>query len=208
MKKIIKLKTHLFIILCFLLTSNFVKAQNADIRILRTINIDRNKGLDPTFKLITNTVGPISIGAPLLIYGIGYLKQDSSLKQKGIFIGETFVVATFLSVGLKYVVKRQRPFITYPEIQKLTDGGGYSFPSGHTSVAFSTATSLSMAFPKWYVIVPSFVWAGSVGYSRMDLGVHYPTDVLGGAILGGGSAYLTCKLNKWLNKKHRLNGTK
>ncbi|HEU4788615.1 MAG TPA: phosphatase PAP2 family protein, partial [Flavobacterium sp.] len=52
-----------------------------------------------------------------------------------------------------------------------------------------------------YVIAPSFLWAGAVGYSRMYLGVHYPTDVLAGAIVGSGSAFLCYKLNKWINKK-------
>ncbi len=116
-------------------------------------------------------------------------------------MGETFLVSAFISTALKYSFKRERPFKTYPDLEKEASGGGYSFPSGHTSDAFATATALSIAFPKWYVIAPSFVWAGAVGYSRMDLGVHYPSDVLAGAIVGSGSAYLTYKLNKWINKK-------
>ena len=74
---------------------------------------------------------------------------------------------------------------------------GRSFPSGHTSLAFSTAASLSIQFNKWYVTLPAYLWAGSVAYSRMYLGVHYPTDVLGGAAVGIGSAYLA----HWLNQK-------
>jgi undecaprenyl-diphosphatase len=56
---------------------------------------------------------------------------------------------------------------------------------------------LSIHFKKWYVIVPAYAWATSVGYSRMYLGEHYPTDVLVGAAIGTGSAYLS----KWLYKK-------
>jgi membrane-associated phospholipid phosphatase len=58
------------------------------------------------------------------------------------------------------------------------------------------ATSLSLQYPKWYVIAPAYLYAGTVAYSRMDLGVHYPSDVLSGAIIGSGSAYITYKINR------------
>ena len=56
---------------------------------------------------------------------------------------------------------------------------------------------MTFAFPKWYVAVPAFSWAGAVGYSRMHLGVHYPSDFLVGAAVGAGSAWL----GHWLNKR-------
>jgi membrane-associated phospholipid phosphatase len=186
-----------FVVLFF---NNLSNAQNFDINLLRDINVHRDQSLDPTFKLITNSASPISIATPILIYSVGLINKDTDLKKKGIFIGESFLVNAFITFALKNTIKRDRPFVTYPDIEKESDGGSYSFPSGHTSEAFSTATSLSIAFPKWYVIIPSYLWAGAVGYSRMDLGVHYPSDVLAGAIVGSGSAYLTYKLNKWINK--------
>ena len=184
-----------------LISSLFSYSQNIDINVLRDINLKRDKSLDPTFKFVTNSASPLSIATPIIIYSVGLLNKDADMKKKGIFIGETFIVNAFVTTALKYSIKRDRPFVTYPDIDKQTSGGSSSFPSGHTSIAFATATSLSMAFPKWYVIAPSFVWASAVGYSRMDLGVHYPSDVLAGAIIGSGSAYLTYKLNKWVNKK-------
>ncbi|WP_256604704.1 phosphatase PAP2 family protein [Sphingobacterium multivorum] len=74
--------------------------------------------------------------------------------------------------------------------------GGYSFPSGHTSSAFATASALSRAYSKWYVVAPSLLWASSVGYSRMYLGVHFPSDVLTGAVLGTGAAFALDGLKK------------
>ena len=178
-----------------------MNAQNIDINILRDINVNRNTSLDPTFKVVTNSALPISVATPLLIYSVGLIKKDSTIKKQALFIGETFLVSAFITTALKYTTKRERPFSTYPDIEKVTAGPGYSFPSGHTSVAFATATSLSMEYPKWYIIAPSFAWASAVGYSRMHLGVHYPSDVVAGAIVGSGSAYLSYKMNKWINKK-------
>ena len=178
-----------------------MNAQNIDITILRDININRNTSLDPTFKVITNSALPITVATPLIIYSVGLIKKDSTIKKQALFIGESFLVSAFITTALKYSIKRERPFKSYPDIEKATSATGLSFPSGHTSVAFSTATSLSMEFPKWYIIAPSFVWATAVGYSRMHLGVHYPSDVVAGAIVGSGSAYLSYKMNKWINKK-------
>jgi membrane-associated phospholipid phosphatase len=192
-----KIYCSLLVFLCI----TFGNAQNIDINILREINVNRNENLDYSFKFVTNTAVPFSVAAPIIIYSVGLIKKDSTIKKQAIFIGETFLVSAFITTALKHTVKRERPFDTSSDIEKLTSAPGYSFPSGHTSLAFATATSLSMAYPKWYVIAPSFVWASAVGYSRMHLGVHYPTDVFAGAIIGSGSAYITYKANKWLNRK-------
>ena len=193
-------KIGLWILLCFVLV-NTIDAQNLDIDLLRKINLERNQALDPTFKLITNSVTPIGLGAPLIITSIGFIQNDQTLKNKGYYIGATLLSSAVITTTLKFTIDRERPFVTYPDIQKLTGAGSPSFPSGHTSEAFAVATSLSMAFPEWYVIAPSFLWAGAAGYSRMHLGVHYPSDVLVGALVGAGSAWLCKALNERLQNK-------
>jgi membrane-associated phospholipid phosphatase len=200
-KKISHLLIINFILFSFA-TTHLGLAQNADINLLKSINVDRNKSLDPTFKVITHSITPISIGEPIVVFSVGLIQKDSTLKNKGIFLAETFLVNGFITTALKFSINRDRPFVTYPFIDKQTDAGSHSFPSGHTSASFATATSLSLAFPKWYVIAPSFAWASAVGYSRMHLGVHYPSDVLAGAVVGAGSAFLSYKLNRWITGKY------
>lgn len=189
----------------FLLSVFVASSQSIDIDILQKINVNRNTEFDPAFKTITNTAVPLSIATPVMMYTIGLIQKDSLIKQKALFIGETFLASAFVTIASKSIFKRDRPYVTHPSIQPLSVEGSYSLPSAHTSSAFATATSLSMAYPKWYVVVPSFVWASSVGYSRMHLGVHYPSDVLVGALVGSGSAVLMYKANQWLNKKRKKN---
>ena len=176
-------------------------AQNPDINILKEINLNRNTSFDGTFRLITNSAAPVAYGVPALLIGVGYITKDSLTFHNGLYIGKSILLSAIVAEILKYSVNRTRPFVTYPFIENVAPGGSPSFPSGHTSDAFSFATSVSIACPKWYIIVPSYTWAGTVAYSRMDLGVHYPSDVLAGAIIGAGSAYLTYKITKWLNRK-------
>ncbi|MBS1570007.1 MAG: phosphatase PAP2 family protein [Bacteroidetes bacterium] len=180
-----------------------IYSQNIDINILKDINLNRNKQLDGIFRGITNSAAPVAYAVPVLLLGYGLMKKDSLTKQNALYIGTTVLSSEIISTILKYSVARPRPFVTYPFLEKVTSGGSPSFPSGHTSDAFALATSVSIAYPKWYVIIPSYAWAGAVGYSRMDLGVHYPSDVLAGAIIGAGSAYLCYKGQQWLHKKRK-----
>jgi membrane-associated phospholipid phosphatase len=173
-------------------------SQNADIDLLKQINLYRNRSLDGSFRLITNSAAPISFGTPVIMCGLGLLKHDSVLFRNSIYVAASVAVTVIIANIAKYSINRPRPFEIYPFIEKESAGGSPSFPSGHTSEAFALATSVSLTYPKWYVVAPSFLWAGAVGYSRMDLGVHYPSDVLAGAVIGAGCAWVTFKVNKIL----------
>lgn len=86
---------------------------------------------------------------------------------------------------LKNLLKRQRP-VGLPVF--ITPSDRYSLPSGHTAAAFLMATVLAASFPLWAPLL--FVWAALVGASRLLLGVHYLSDLVAGALLGGGCALL------------------
>jgi undecaprenyl-diphosphatase len=93
------------------------------------------------------------------------------------------VVADLSSVGIKHLVGRPRPFRRYPEPQPLGHvPHDSSFPSGHAAMAFACATVLTYYRPRW--AAGFFLLAVAIGYSRLYNGVHYPLDVLGGALLG------------------------
>lgn len=167
-----------------------ITAQNLDIDLLRKVNVNRNQNFDRTFKFISDSDTPIILVGPLTVLAVGLINKDKPTFQKGLVMGGTLCLNGALTMVLKYGINRPRPFVTYPDIQKLDKAGSHSFPSGHSSSAFAFATSVSLAYPKWFVIAPSFAWASLVGYSRMHLGVHFPSDVIIGALLGIGSGFL------------------
>lgn len=187
----------------FLLFITSAYTQNADIELLLDINLNRNQDLDNTFIGISNSVTPISIGIPILLFSMSMINKDSLMQRKSIYIAASIATNSIFSTILKHSINRPRPFESYLDVQNMMNVNTASFPSGHTSTAFALATSLSIAYPKWYVIVPSYTFAGVVGYSRMDLGVHYPSDVLAGAILGAGSAFLCYKAQQWIFPKDK-----
>jgi membrane-associated phospholipid phosphatase len=190
-------------ILCFVCLSLQVFSQNFDIDFLKKVNVGRNKNLDPGFQFLSGSSDYLAIGTPVTLLTVGFVKNDSELKKQGL----NAAITTFGTYAAAYVfkesIKRYRPYLSYPYIENYRNEKGYSFPSGSTSLAFSTATTLSLSYPKWYVIVPSYLYAGSVGYARMHLGAHYPSDVAAGALLGAASAVVTKQLNKLITNKYR-----
>ena len=189
------------LILLFLWTVTPVFSQNLDIRILRSINSTETLTSDNFFQFMSNSDAYISFGIPATMATVGLIRHDEKLLGNSCLTLVSIGVSSVLTLTMKYSFNRTRPYITYPDIIKKSAGGSPSFPSGHTSMAFATATSLSLEYPKWYVIVPAYTWAGTVGYSRMHLGVHYPSDVLIGALVGAGSAFITHKVNQNLLKR-------
>ena len=173
-------------------------SQNLDIRILRSINSSDKLPSDRFFQFISNSDAWLVVGIPVAAGTVGLIKKDDRLFRNACVTLAAVAINSCVTEVLKYSINRDRPFKTYLDITKKSAGGSPSFPSGHTSGAFALATSLSLSCPKWYIIVPSYAWAGTVGFSRMDLGVHYPSDVLAGAIIGTGSAWLTYYINKKL----------
>jgi undecaprenyl-diphosphatase len=84
---------------------------------------------------------------------------------------------------LKNSIRRNRPCEVILSVDKrISPSDRFSFPSGHTAAAFIIALILSHLMP--VLILPCFVWASLVGISRIYLGVHYPTDILAGVVLG------------------------
>lgn len=114
--------------------------------------------------------------------GILYLYEKKDIAKQGIiaFIGNCVTV-----LPLKYVINRERPNDDHSRWDS-------SFPSGHTTFAFTQAVVYSHHYPQ--MRLPLFLYAGVVGFSRIYQGEHYPTDIIGGAALGLLTGYLTIKI--------------
>ena len=125
-----------------------------------------------------------------------------------------FSMALALALGfalgngaIKHLVDRIRPYALDPSLRSaVLDAhplasfpGDSSFPSGHTLASFECAVALFIRNRKWGV--PALVLAVLIALSRLYLTVHFPTDVLAGAVLGSAIAVLSCMIVDFVYKK-------
>ncbi|RUO35316.1 phosphatase PAP2 family protein [Aliidiomarina sanyensis] len=100
-----------------------------------------------------------------------------------------FAIEIPLFIGLKNLLRRDRPWLRRKVKPVIKPADRFSFPSGHATAAFLFAALVIASFPVWAPIF--YGWATLVAISRVALGVHYPSDVLAGAFLGTLIAGLT-----------------
>lgn len=161
-----------------------------DIKALKVVNSNRIKSLDPIFLLITNTSSIICITITALTLFMSRIIDSAMLKLKGLQLLLTFLSSFIVIKLLKYLIGRERPYITYDFLNKIAQAESLSFPSGHTFEAFAYATAVMLAFKSHWASFLVFIWAALVGLSRMTLGMHYLSDVLGGIALGVFTGYV------------------
>lgn len=136
-----------------------------------------------------------------LLFGLGVLVLYRQ-KREGvffiIFMGITLVISDqFSSNFLKDLVGRIRPCHTLSEVRLLTDcNTSYSFPSSHAVNIFAGAFFLAKPLKEFSIFF--YFIACLVAYSRVYIGIHYPFDALGGAVLGLLLAWPMRKLNGWV----------
>ena len=151
----------------------------ADQGLFLSINRQQRAGLYKFFAFITNFGGvwfQTGLALAMLLF--------PSNRALGVKLAYTQIVVTLVVHIIKRSIARVRPFNALESICPHKFEKDYSFPSGHTAATFSAALVLSTFVP-----VLQMVWFGAavvVAFSRIYLGVHYPSDVLAGGMIGVG----------------------
>ena len=101
----------------------------------------------------------------------------------GVRLVTIFLLSTYVNTGLKGLFTHPRPFELDPTV-KLHDAGGYGLPSGHSQSAVVVWGTIAAEFRKTWLRVVAILLMVLIGFSRIYLGVHFPTDVLGGWAVG------------------------
>ncbi len=124
-------------------------------------------------------------------------------RKAGCVMGLSLVMGVvFGNAILKPLVARTRPYVVNPDVSLLIEQlKDYSFPSGHTLASFEGAASLMLTHRK-AMGIPALIIAFVIAFSRMYLYVHYPTDVLAGAILGTIFAFISFRIINYIYKKY------
>lgn len=139
----------------------------------------KNKYLDRLMPIVTSmgNLGIIWIALAIV------LLLDKPYKTIGVIVILTLIISTVVGEGIvKHMVRRVRPCNEKNIALLISKPISYSFPSGHTSSSFAVAGVLSMYFSEYKIIFMAIAFL--IALSRLYLYVHYPTDIIGGIIIG------------------------
>jgi undecaprenyl-diphosphatase len=173
------------------------EAQRIDRAVYTAVATTATPHLDDAMRRLSRAAdhSKISIGLSALLALAGGPRGRRAAASGLAAIGATSAV---VNLGVKPLARRRRPDRDEREVageRYVPMPGSRSFPSGHTAAAVAFASSVSEVLP--VAGLPLRGLAALVGYSRIHTGVHYPGDVVGGAVIGGVTADLT---SSWINR--------
>ncbi len=168
-----------------------------DFEILYLLDKMHNPILDKIMIFLTNLGNAGILWIAIAIILICFKKT----RKCGILMGISMIIGLIVGNGLlKHLVARQRPCWLDTNIPLLIPNPkDYSFPSGHTLASFEASIMILMYNKKWGI--GAIIVALGIAFSRMYLFVHFPTDILGGAILGISISIVVYKIAKKIENK-------
>ena len=165
--------------------------------LIRTIQLVHGPTLDAIFKAIT-FLGEeefFIMLLPLVFWCVDF--------AVGARLAFAFLLSTYANIGFKDLFAHPRPFELDPTVQ-LHDAAGYGLPSGHSQSAVVVWGTIAAGFRKTWLWGVAVLLMVLIGFSRVYLGVHFPTDVLGGWAVGAVflAAYLALepRIEAWLKR--------
>lgn len=181
----------------------------------KNIQLWAQKNRTSATNFMENDIGnPFGSGIyPAIIVGTSYIAgcifHKDKPKRFAMLTAKSIVISGATTTVVKYIMGRHRPFQDNPPNPENWDGpfghfSHLSFPSGHTTVAFSFATMLALEYPK-PVIIPIIAYslAATTAFGRVNGNHHWASDVLMGACIGYFTSKLVFNNNNWGKLQHK-----
>jgi len=160
--------------------------QSADVALFRLINLNQPH---PVLDALMAGFTQLGLGhVQLLLIALLALRGGKTGRRVALLCVVAFVLSGIASQVIKHAVERPRPAMVVPDVRFVLETLKWkSFPSGHTATSFALAVVAGARYRRW--LAPLLVVAALVGCSRVYIGVHFPGDALGGALLGAATGF-------------------